>query len=53
MIRQNKISRRINHPYLDIKKCHKIKMSKYLVYVIISKTTCDCLTWIVLYKELY
>ena len=32
-------------------KCHK--MSKYLVYLINAKTTCGCLTWIVLYKELY
>ena len=29
-----------------------VKMSKYLVHLINSKTTCDCLTWIVLYKEL-
>ena len=29
------------------------KMSKYLIYLINSKTTCDCIIWIVLYKELY
>ena len=31
-------------------ECHK--MSIYLVYLVNSKTTSDCLTWIVLYKEL-
>ena len=31
-------------------ECHQ--MSIYLVYLINSKTTRDCLTWIVLYKEL-
>ena len=28
------------------------KMSKYLVYLINTETTCDCLTWVVLYKKL-
>ena len=37
--------------YRFMEKCHK--MSKYLVYYINSKAICDCLTWIVLYKELY
>ena len=32
-------------------KCHK--MSQYFVYLIKSKTTCECLTWTVFYKELY
>ena len=29
------------------------KMSKYLVYLKNSKTSCNCLTWRVPYKELY
>ena len=28
-------------------------MSKYFVYLVNSKTTCDFLTWIILYKELH
>ena len=28
-------------------------LSKYLVYLINSKGTCNCLIWIVLYRELY
>ena len=28
-------------------------LSKYLVYLINSKGTCNCLTWIVVYRKLY
>ena len=42
---------KINHPHLDIRNVYKI--SKYLVYLINSKTKCDCLTWMVFYEELY
>ena len=46
------ISWRISRWHLDIRKNVK-KLSKYLVYLLNSKTTCDCLTWMFLYKELY
>ena len=37
---------------LDISSVIKC-LNKYLACLRNSKTTCDCLTWIVLYKELY
>ena len=45
------ISWRISRWHLDIRKNVK-KISKYLVYLLNSKTTCDCLTWMFLCKEL-
>ena len=43
------ISWRISHPHLDIRNV--IQCLNILLYLINSKTTCNCLTWIVLLQN--
>ena len=42
----------ISYPQLDISNVI-VCLAKYLFYLTNSKTACDCLAWIALYKEFH